>query len=99
MSWIVILIVGVVLLLVVKSLCSPDCDHEMVYYDEAGDPLERVASDSACFSKCRKCSQIWLVPSGFQSDASFDNYLYQREMGSSPALKKVALDQDSTETA
>lgn len=68
------------------------CDHDYVYYDEAGDPMSEVEWGEPCFSKCKKCDEVNVIPSGFQSDASFENFLGRRELGGSNALDKVARD-------
>jgi hypothetical protein len=85
---IIFLVVGL-LFLITKMLKSPECDHaERIYYDAAGDELPRDQSD-ACFCKCKKCGKVSVIPSGFQSDAHFDSYLNEGEMGGSQALKKI----------
>lgn len=89
---IVVLVALVPLVLLVHWLGVFDCDHELIYYDQAGDRLDEVEWGEPCFSKCRKCGEISVIPSAFQSDASFENFLSQREMGGSRALKKVARD-------
>ncbi len=68
---------------------KPECDHsEQIYYDATGDELPGDQNE-ACFCKCKKCGQVSVIPSGFQSDAHFDNYLHEREMGRSQVLKKI----------
>ena len=85
----IVLLVIVVLSLIAKIFKVPECDHaERVYYDAAGDQLPGDQGD-ACFCKCKLCGQVSVIPSGFQSDAHFDHYLYEGEMGGSQALKKI----------
>ena len=68
---------------------KPECDHSMrIYYDATGDELPGDQSE-ACFCKCMKCGQVSVIPSGFQSDAHFDNYLHESEQDGSQALKKI----------
>jgi hypothetical protein len=68
---------------------SPQCDHsQRIYYDAAGDELPGDQSD-ACFFKCLKCDQVSVIPAGFQSDAHFDQFLHENEMGGSRAVKKI----------
>ena len=68
---------------------KPGCDHtELVFYDAAGDELPGDQSD-ACFCKCLKCGREGVIPSGFQSDAHFENYLHQSEQGGSQTTKKM----------
>ena len=70
-------------------LKKTECDHsERIYYNATGDELPSDQSE-ACFCKCKKCGQVSLIPSGFQSDAQFDHYLHEYEMGGSQALKKI----------
>jgi hypothetical protein len=70
-------------------LKKPECDHsERIYYDTAGDELPGDQSE-ACFCKCKRCGQVSVIPSGFQSDAHFDNYLHETELGGSQALRKI----------
>jgi hypothetical protein len=85
---IVLLAIGL-LILVGRLFKGSECDHaERVYYDAAGDELPTDQSD-ACFCKCLKCGQVSVIPSGFQSDAHFDHYLHEGEMGGSQAVKKI----------
>jgi hypothetical protein len=71
-----------------KLFNKPECDHaEQIYYDAAGDELPGNQSD-ACFCKCLKCGREGVIPSGFQSDAHFDNYLYASELRNSRVPKK-----------
>jgi hypothetical protein len=86
----VILLLAIGLLfLITKIFQTRECDHsEQIYYDAAGDELPSDQSD-ACFCKCKKCGQASVIPSGFQSDAHFDNYLHEREMARSQVLKKI----------
>jgi len=85
---IILLAIGL-LFLITKIFKTHECDHsERIYYDAAGDELPGDQSD-ACFSKCKLCGQVSVIPSGFQSDAHFDHYLYEGEMGGSQALKKI----------
>jgi len=68
---------------------KPECDHsERIYYDATGDELPGDQSE-ACFCKCRKCGQVSVIPSGFQSDTHFDHYLHESELGGSQALRKI----------
>jgi|GEM_PF-2126187 len=83
----VILFVGLLLLWSLRG--DSGCDHDYVYYDEAGDPMSEVEWGEPCFSKCVKCGEVNVIPSGFQSDASFENFLSRRELGGSNALDKV----------
>ena len=85
---ILLLILGLVVL-IWKGLRKTECNHaEQVYYDAAGDELPGDQSE-ACFCKCLKCGQVSVIPSGFQSDAHFENYLHQCEQGGSQAMKKI----------
>ena len=87
----IFLVLGLILL-IVRILKSPECDHaDRVYYDAAGDELPGDQSE-ACFFKCLKCGQICVIPTGFQSDAHFDNYLHETEQGGSQAVKKIVGD-------
>jgi len=86
---IIILLAAGLLYLFVKVFRTKECDHsEQIFYDASGDRLSGDQSD-ACFCKCVKCGQINLIPSGFQSDAHFDHYLHEGEMGGSQAVKKI----------
>jgi len=83
-----LLLIGL-LILIAKIFKSPECDHaERVYYDAAGDELPGDQSE-ACFCKCLKCGQAHVIPAGFQSDAHFEHYLYEGELGGSRAVKKI----------
>lgn len=63
------------LLLIGRLFKGSECDHtEQVYYDAAGDELPGDQSD-ACFCICKGCGQTFVIPTGFQSDAHFENYL------------------------
>jgi hypothetical protein len=85
---ILLLILGLAVL-IWKALRKTECNHaEQVYYDASGDELPGDQSE-ACFCKCLKCGQVSVIPSGFQSDAHFENYLHQREQGGSQAMKKI----------
>jgi hypothetical protein len=85
---IIFLVIGL-LFLMIKVFKSSECDHsERIYYDAAGDELPGDQSE-ACFCKCKKCGQVSVIPSGYQSDAHFDNYLRESEQGGSQALKKI----------
>ena len=85
------LIIGFVWL-IWKLFNKPECDHAMkIYYDAAGDELPSDLSE-ACFCKCKKCGQVSVIPSGFQSDTHFDHYLHESEQGGSQALKKIKHD-------
>lgn len=85
---IILLAIGLVFL-IGRIFKGSECDHaERIYYDAAGDELPGDQSD-ACFCKCKKCGQVGVIPSGFQSDAHFDHYLYEGEQGGSRALKKI----------
>ena len=84
---IVLLFLGFVFLLL-KLFKDPECDHsEQIYYDAAGDELPGDQSE-ACFCTCLKCGRQAVIPSGFQSDAHFDNYLHLREQDGSQSIKK-----------
>ena len=84
---IVLLFLAFVFLLL-KLFKVPECDHsEQVFYDAAGDELPGDQSE-ACFCTCLKCGREAVIPSGFQSDAHFDNYLHLREQGGSQSIKK-----------
>ena len=88
---IILLVIGL-LFLIGKMFKGSECDHaEQVYYDAAGDELPGDQSD-ACFCKCKMCDQVSVIPSGFQSDAHFDNYLDAGERGGSQAVKKNRID-------
>ncbi|OGO12609.1 MAG: hypothetical protein A2Y53_07900 [Chloroflexi bacterium RBG_16_47_49] len=77
------------LFLLAKILKSPKCEHsEQIYYDASGDELPGDLSE-ACFCKCKKCGQVSVIPSGFQSDAHFDHYLQESELGGSQPLRKI----------
>lgn len=80
------------LMLLVHWLGVFSCNHELIHYDEAGDRLDEVERGERCFSRCGKWGEISLIPSGFQADASFDNFLSQRELAGSRAITKVARD-------
>ncbi len=85
---VIILLVIVLLFLIGKLFKGSECDHaEQVYYDAAGDELPGDQSE-ACFCKCLKCGRQAVIPSGFQSDAHFENYLHQSEQGGSQSIKK-----------
>ncbi len=85
----IFLIFLAVVWLVWKLLRSTECDHdEQVYFDAEGDPLSGDQSD-ACFCRCVKCGRVGVIPSGFQSDAHFDNYLYRVEQGGSRVIDKI----------
>jgi hypothetical protein len=72
-----------------KLFKTPECDHaEQVYYDAAGDELLGDLSE-ACFCECLKCGRQGVIPSGFQSDAHFENYLHQSEQDGSRTVKKI----------
>jgi hypothetical protein len=85
-----IILLAVVLILIFVIILSPKgCKHEeQTYYDAAGDELAGDQSE-ACFSKCDQCGKIFVIPSGFQSDTHFENYLHETEMGGSSAVKKI----------
>jgi hypothetical protein len=87
-------VIGIILLAIGLGLLvgwifrGSECDHaEQTYYDAAGDELPGDQSD-ACFCKCKKCGQVGVIPSGFQSDAHFDNYLHASEQRDSRVPKK-----------
>ena len=85
---IILLSVGLALL-IWKLLKKRECDHaEQNYYDASGDALPGDQSE-ACFCKCLKCGQVSVIPSGFQSEANFDHYLHESELGGSQALRKI----------
>ena len=85
---IVLLFLGLVFL-ILKLFKVPDCDHaEQVFYDAAGDELPGDQSE-ACFCTCLKCGRRAVIPSGFQSDDHFENYLHLSEQGGSQAVKKI----------
>ncbi len=85
---VIILLVIALLFLIGKLFKGSECDHaEQVYYDAAGDELPGDQSE-ACFCKCLKCGRQAVIPSGFQSDAHFENYLHQSEQGGSQSIKK-----------
>ncbi|HNS50561.1 MAG TPA: hypothetical protein PKO09_05195 [Anaerolineae bacterium] len=76
----VLLVIGL-LLLIARLMKGSGCDHAgQLYYGASGDELPGDQSD-ACFCKCTKCGRTAVIPSGFQSDAHFDNYLYLSEQG------------------
>jgi hypothetical protein len=78
--------------LLLRLFKQPACKHaEQIFYDAAGEELPGDQSD-ACFSRCLKCGQVSVIPSGFQSDAHFESYLHQREQGGSDALRKIKHD-------
>jgi hypothetical protein len=84
---ILLLIIGLAVL-IWKLFTKPECNHaEQVFYDAAGDELPGDQSE-ACFCTCLKCGREAVIPSGFQSDAHFDNYLHLREQGGSRSIKK-----------
>ncbi len=88
---IIFLVIGL-LSLITKIYKTNKCDHlEMIYYDAAGDELPGDQSE-ACFCKCPKCGWQGVIPSGFQSDAHFENYLHLREQGGSQTVKKITDD-------
>lgn len=85
---IILLLIGL-LFLIAKIFKSPVCEHaEQIYYDATGDELPSDLSE-ACFCKCLKCGKVSVIPSGFQSDAHFDNFLHASEQDGSQALKKI----------
>jgi len=87
--YLIFLLAALLILVIVKLIVPPECKHEeQVYFDAAGDELPGDQSD-ACFSKCKKCGKAFVIPSGFQSDAHFDNFLSQSELGGSQAVKKI----------
>ena len=71
-------ILGVVigLVLVILLLLRPrGCKHEeKTYYDAEGDKLPGDQTE-ACFCRCEACDETFVIPSGFQSDSHFENYL------------------------
>lgn len=71
-------IVGIVfgLAFVILLLIRPRaCKHEkMTYYEAEGDKLPGDQTE-ACFCRCEACGKTFVIPSGFQSDAHFENYL------------------------
>jgi len=78
----------VLVFLILKLFKVPECDHaDQVFYDAAGNELPGDQSE-ACFCTCLKCGRRAVIPSGFQSDAHFENYLHHREQGSPEALRK-----------
>ena len=82
-------------MLICKVFKKHECDHaEQVYCDAAGDELPGDQSD-ACFCKCLKCGQVGAIPSSFQSDAHFDHYLYESELGGSRAVKRIKMIEDN----
>ncbi len=85
-----ILLLAVILILVIVMLITPpECKHkDQIYYDASGDELPGDSSD-ACFCKCVKCGRVGVFPSGFQSDAHFDYYLSETELGGSKAIRKI----------
>ena len=85
----VVVLLGVSLAILIWKLYKiPECDHaEQVYYDAAGNELPGDQSE-ACFCKCLKCGREGVIPSGFQSDTHFDNYLHAREQRGSQMPKK-----------
>ncbi len=86
---ILLLLVTGLLVLIAIILKPPACDHaERVYFDAAGDELPGDQSE-ACFYKCLKCGQVFVIPGGFQGDAHFENYLHESEVGGSQAVKKI----------
>ena len=88
-DFILLLLVISLLILVAMIVKHPTCDHaDQAYYDAAGDELLGDQSE-ACFCKCLKCGQIHVIPTGFQSDAHFDHYLHESELGGSQAVKKI----------
>ena len=87
--YLIFLLAAVFFLIVVILLSPKKCKHEeQTYYDAAGDELPGDQSE-ACFSKCRQCGKTFVIPSGFQSDAHFDNFLSESELGGSQAVKKI----------
>jgi hypothetical protein len=87
-TFIILLVIGLIFLFL-RLFKSPRCDHsQRIYYDAAGDELPGDQSD-ACFFKCLKCDQVSMIPSGFQSDAHFDQFLHENEIGGSRAVKKI----------
>jgi hypothetical protein len=85
----IFLIILSVIVVISKLFNNHVCDHaEQVYYDAAGDELSENQNE-ACFCKCTKCGRVAVIPSGFQSNAHFENYLHQCEQGYSQALKKI----------
>ena len=90
--YLILLLAFILILVVINLITPPECKHEdQVYYDASGDELPGDQSD-ACFCKCVKCGRVGVIPSGFQSDAHFDNYLSQSELGGSKAVKKIRKD-------
>ncbi len=78
--------------MLVIILLPKGCQHEeQTYFDASGDELPGDQSE-ACFSKCQQCGKTFVIPSGFQSDAHFENYLHEAEIGGSSALKKMGKD-------
>jgi len=87
-TYIILAFLGIftVLLLIFRK---PGCKHEnQIFFDASGDELPGYDSE-ACFCKCLDCGQVSVIPSNFQSDAHFDNYLHQCEMGGSQAVRKI----------
>ena len=73
-----LIIVGIVfglVLLISLFLKSNECKHkEKIYYDADGNKLPGDQTE-ACFCECTGCGETFVIPSGFQSDAHFENYL------------------------
>ena len=76
-------------LLLVIVLSPAKCKHEVqTYFDATCDELAGDQSE-ACFSKCQECGKMFVITSGFQSGAHFENCLSQSELGGSQAVKKI----------
>lgn len=64
--------------------------HDFIYFDQSGDPLSENPDSEACFRGCETCGQIEIIPQGFNDDASFDNFLSMREIGTPSAERRIA---------
>jgi len=73
-----LIVIGIMIgmtVVIMRLLKSRECKHEeMTYYDAEGDKLPRDQTE-ACFCRCEACGKTLVIPSGFQSDAHFENYL------------------------
>ena len=81
-------IITSLVILLEKKLGKPECEHaEQSYFDANGEELSGDQTE-ACFSKCSKCGKKFLIPSGFQSDAHLEHFLYKEEQAALNANKK-----------
>ncbi len=86
-DFLIIILVIIIIFLIWRFFRTSECDHaQQIYYDASGDKLPGDQSET-CFSECKNCGKTFLIPSGFQSDAHFENYLNKKEQSGSQNSK------------